>query len=134
MGSPPMNLVPAVYSVENGTGTVTFGDGATGARLPVTDEAVQAAYASGGGAGSNIVVGIRPEAFVPATGNGALTVTATSVENAGSDTFVAFDLGGRQVTARLPGRMHVLAGDRVPLDVDLSTVCYFDPRTEQRID
>jgi multiple sugar transport system ATP-binding protein len=131
MGSPPMNLVPAVYGLEDGT--VTFGDGAKGTRLPVTDEAVQAAYASGGGASGNIVVGIRPEAFVPATGNGALTVTATSVENAGSDTFVAFDLGGNQVTARLPGRMHVHAGDRVPLDVDLSTVCYFDPKTEQRI-
>jgi multiple sugar transport system ATP-binding protein len=56
-----------------------------------------------------------------------------SVENAGSDTFVAFELGGKQITARLPGRMRIAVGDTVPLDVDHATVCYFDPTTEQRI-
>ena len=133
MGSPPMNLVPAVYSADGETGRVSFGDGAGGARLPVRHDAVRAAYGAGGGKDGHIIVGIRPEAFVPAANGGALTLTAATVENAGSDTFVGLELGGRTVTARLPGRMHVHVGDKVPLDIDLDTVCYFDPESEQRI-
>ena len=132
MGSPPMNLVPAVYKADAETGTVTFGDGAQGVRLPVQDAAVRARFAANGSSG-NVVVGIRPEAFAPAANGGVLTLAAKAVENAGSDTFVTFELGGRPVRARLPGRMHVHAGDKVPLEVDLATVCYFDPGTEQRI-
>jgi multiple sugar transport system ATP-binding protein len=133
MGSPPMNLVPATYSLEADTGTVTFGDGATGQRLPSSHAGLRAKYRAGGGVDGNVVVGIRPEAFVPASGAGLLTLTATSVENAGSDTFVAFELGGKEITARLPGRLRIAAGDRVPVDVDLATLSYFDPTTELRI-
>jgi multiple sugar transport system ATP-binding protein len=133
MGSPPMNLVPATYSLDGDSGTVTFGDGATGRRLPAGHAALRARYLRGGGAQDDVIVGIRPEAFLPTAGRGALTLTAVAVENAGSDTFVGFDLGGKEVTARLPGRMRIGVGDTVPLDVDLTTVSYFDPKTELRI-
>jgi multiple sugar transport system ATP-binding protein len=122
MGSPPMNLIHATYSADKG-GIVTFNG--TLARLP----AKQAGLRPG-----PVVVGIRPEAFVPGKpGESALTLNAASVENAGSDTFVEFELGGKEITARLPGRMRTHAGDSVPLDVDLSTVSYFDPETQLRI-
>jgi multiple sugar transport system ATP-binding protein len=134
MGSPPMNLVPATYSIAGDAGTVSFGDGAAGQILPATHTGLRARYLRGGGAQDDVVVGIRPEAFLPATRKGALALTAISVENAGSDTFVEFDLGGRGITARLPGRMRIAVGDKVPLDVDLATVSYFDPKTELRID
>jgi ABC-type sugar transport system ATPase subunit len=117
MGSPPMNLVPATFA----EGKVTF-SGQTG-RLAAMHPNLA----------PEVVVGIRPEAFLPASGAGMLSLRATSVENAGSDTFVEFELGGKEITARLPGRMRIAAGDRVPLDVDLATVSYFDPTTEQRI-
>jgi multiple sugar transport system ATP-binding protein len=133
MGSPPMNLVPATYSVDGDRGTVSFGDGATGQILPAPHAGLRARYLRGGGAQDDVVVGIRPEAFVPATAKGALTLTAISVENAGSDTFVEFDLGGKGITARLPGRMRIAVGDKLPLDVDLTAVSYFDPKTELRI-
>ena len=123
MGSPPMNLVPATYTTEKGTGTIGFNGHL--ARLPVT--------AAGLKEGA-VVVGIRPEAFIAAApGAGMLTLTAMSIENAGSDTFVTFELSGKPVVARLPGRMHVHAGDSVSLDIDLPTLCFFDPETEQRI-
>ena len=124
MGSPPMNLVPGSYSKDAGAGSVGF-DGHL-ARLPAT---------IAGLAEGPVVVGIRPESFIAAEpGGGMLTLTAKSVENAGSDTYVAVELGGTEIIARLPGRMHVHAGDSVPLDVDLATLCFFDPQTEQRID
>ncbi len=131
MGSPPMNLIPATFSLDAEGGTVTFGDGSGGARLPVEDAGLRAHYRTGAG---RVVVGIRPEALYPAEGKPALTLTAISVESAGSDTFAEFELGGKEITARLPGRMHVRAGDRVPLDVDLQTLSFFDPETKRRID
>jgi multiple sugar transport system ATP-binding protein len=133
MGSPPMNLVPAAYSFKGDSGIVAFGEGPLGQSLPAQDTSLRTRYLKGGGARDDVVVGIRPEAFLPATGGGALRLAAVAVENAGSDTYVAFELGGKPVTARLPGRMHIAAGDVVPLDVDLETVSYFDPVTEQRI-
>jgi translation initiation factor IF-1 len=42
-------------------------------------------------------------------------------------------LGGKEITARLPGRMRIAVGDSVSLDVDLATISYFDPTSELRI-
>jgi multiple sugar transport system ATP-binding protein len=118
MGSPPMNLVPATYA----NGDVTFNGqrGAVPASRPGLTE-------------GPVVVGIRPEAFTPAAGKGALSISATSVENAGSDTYVEFDLGGKIVTARLPGKTKVTPGQTLALDIDLGSLSYFDPKTELRI-
>jgi multiple sugar transport system ATP-binding protein len=117
MGSPPMNLVPA--TVSNGNVAFAGQSGTLPARAGLQD--------------GPVIAGLRPEAFAATTGAARLTLTALSVENAGSDTFVAFELGGKEITARLPGKMHVAAGDTVPLEVDLDTVSYFDAETEQRI-
>jgi multiple sugar transport system ATP-binding protein len=130
MGSPPMNLIPATYVPEEHTGTVSFGDGPTAPRLRATQAGLRKAFARGG----NVVVGIRPEAFVPAAASGGmLTLKAEHVENAGSDTFVSSVLGGKTITVRLPGRMKVAAGEAIALDVDLATVAYFDPGTGLRV-
>jgi multiple sugar transport system ATP-binding protein len=123
MGSPPMNLIPATYSSDKGTGQLGFAGTLT--RLKASHPGLR---------DGSVVVGIRPEAFLPAApGQGQLTLNANAVENAGSDTFVEFELGGKEITARLPGKMRIHAGDSVPLDVDLSAVSFFDPKTEQRI-
>jgi multiple sugar transport system ATP-binding protein len=118
MGSPPMNLVPATFA----GGAVSFA-GQSGT-LPVTHPGLKE---------GPVVVGLRPEAFGPASNGGMLRLRAASVENAGSDTFVACELSGKTITVRLPGRMRIAAGNDVPLDVDMSTVSYFDPATELRI-
>jgi multiple sugar transport system ATP-binding protein len=123
MGSPPMNLIPAIYSTERGAGQLGFAGSLT--KLKASHPSLK---------DGQVIVGIRPEAFQPAApGQGQLSLPAISVENAGSDTFVELELGGKEITARLPGKMRINAGDSVPLDVDLSSVSYFDPKTEQRI-
>jgi len=116
MGSPPMNLIPATHE----GGRLTF---AGGGELPAR---------AGLGAGE-VVVGIRPEAFTPALGDAHLRLKALSVENAGSDTFASFELGGKIITTRLPGKTKVVAGDEVSLAVDLDGISYFDPETQLRI-
>jgi multiple sugar transport system ATP-binding protein len=116
MGSPPMNLVPATH--ENGR--LSFEGSST---LP----------ARPGLQAGTVVVGIRPEDFAPALGDAHLRLKALSVENAGSDTFASFELGGKVITTRLPGKTKIAAGDEVALAVDLDSVSYFDPETQLRI-
>jgi multiple sugar transport system ATP-binding protein len=133
MGSPPMNLVPASFTTQGGVGIVRFGDGSDGLRLPVTPDSLLQRYVAGGAATSPIVVGLRPEALQPATGEDSLRLRADSVENAGSDTFAIFQLGGAPVTARLPGRLKLAAGQEVSLGVDPETLSFFDPESGLRL-
>jgi len=117
MGSPPMNLIPATHE----GGRLVFGGGGN---LPA-----QAGLKAGA-----VVVGIRPEAFAPAMGEVHLRLKAVSVENAGSDTFASFELGGKTIITRLPGKAKIaVGGDEVGLTVELDGVSYFDPETGLRI-
>jgi len=116
MGSPPMNLVPASHE----GGRLVF---AGGGDLP----------APAGLRTGPLVVGIRPEAFSPATGDAQLRLKAISVENAGSDTFASFELGGKTIITRLPGKTKIAVGEEVGLAVELDGISYFDPQTQLRI-
>jgi len=130
MGSPPMNLVPGHFTIEGENGTLHFGDGVEGQRLPVPGKLLRSNYA-----GKPIIAGIRPEAFVPAApGDSPLSLQADLVENAGSDTFASFQLGGKTITARLPGRMHLKSGQTANLTVDTQILSIFDPQTGLRVD
>ena len=119
MGSPPMNLVPA-----------TLTDGPEGAVLILSDgnrlllANPPRALASRQG---ELVVGLRPEAFALAEGDEGVSVTAQLVENSGSDTFLTTELGGKTITARLPGRSKVDPRRVIRLAVDTTHACFFDP-------
>ncbi|MDP1732221.1 MAG: sn-glycerol-3-phosphate ABC transporter ATP-binding protein UgpC [Devosia sp.] len=130
MGSPPMNLVPGHFTLHGETGTLHFSDGAEDQRIPVPSKLLRGNYA-----GKPIIAGIRPEAFIPASpGNSPLTLKAELVENAGSDTFATFQLGGKQITARLPGRMRLESGQQAHLAIDTDILSIFDPETGLLID
>ena len=126
MGSPPMNLIAASVTVEEGAARITFGDGAA---------LVAANPPAGlGGGARTVIVGIRPEDFEIAEGRTDLILSAEMSEHAGSDTFTTFALGTERLVARLPGRSRIAAGERVLLAIDTSRLCYFDPVTTTRID
>jgi multiple sugar transport system ATP-binding protein len=129
MGSPPMNLVPGQYTLDGDSGTLHFGDESHGQRIPVPGALLNVSYA-----GKPIIAGIRPEAFVPAApGNAPLRLKAELVENAGSDTFATFQLGGKKITARLPGRMRLANGQTASLAIDTGSLSIFDPDTGLRV-
>lgn len=130
MGSPPMNLVPGHFTLDGDAGTLHFGDGAEGQRVPVPGKLLRSNYA-----GKPIIAGIRPEAFVPAApGNSPLSLKAELVENAGSDTFASFQLAGKAITARLPGRMRLESGQTANLAIDTEILSIFDPETGLRVE
>jgi multiple sugar transport system ATP-binding protein len=119
MGSPPMNLIPAVL---NGTELV-FGGGQRTAFAPVPPALKP--YD-----GKPVLLGVRPEALSLGS---ALKGNITLVENSGSDTFVSLTFAGKSIIARLPGRHRLDHGGELGFVADLKDACYFDPRTGLRI-
>jgi multiple sugar transport system ATP-binding protein len=123
MGSPPMNLIPGVVELNAGGATVTF-TGAQRISIPNPPAALKPYN------GKDVIFGVRPEALrLGSTLSGPVHL----VENSGSDTFVTAKIGGKNVIARLPGRVHVDHNKDIGFDADLSSVCYFDPQTTKRI-
>ncbi|KXF78181.1 sugar ABC transporter ATP-binding protein [Paramesorhizobium deserti] len=133
VGSPAMNIVPAVLEVEGTTATA------------VVDVARRPAARIGGislsveglrrYAGEKVLVGIRPENFsiASAATGPSLTVDFDVVEPTGPDTLAVFQLGGVEVTARLPPRQ-AHARREAALAVDTTKIVLFDSETETRID
>jgi multiple sugar transport system ATP-binding protein len=95
VGTPPMNLIGAEYAA----GALRVGD----QRLAVTP----ALSATLGATAGLVVVGVRPEAFVPAEADATDALIATpeaeTREILGSETLVRAALGRAQVVVRLPG-------------------------------
>jgi multiple sugar transport system ATP-binding protein len=127
MGSPPMNLIPATVKLGTaGKATLTFAG-----NQKLTVSGVTSGLKTYDG--QDIIVGIRPEAFHISEGKTGLKLDTQLVENAGSDTFATFDMGGKALIARLPGKARIEGGKPVILGVDVEGICYFDPKTELRI-
>ncbi len=135
MGSPSMNLFPArVVAGRDGPAAEIVLAGGGSAQLPfaqgrMTDQV-----------GREIVLGIRPEAITDRDGADRNSRAVHEVEAlveitepAGSDTFVATQIGGRDVTGRLRADVQVAAGQRFSFAFNMEKAVAFDPRTERRI-
>jgi multiple sugar transport system ATP-binding protein len=123
MGSPPMNLIPGMLELNATGGVVTF---TGGQRIAIANPPAALKPYNG----KDVVFGVRPEALrLGSTLSGAVHL----VENSGSDTFVTAKIGGKNVIARLPGRVHVDHNKDIGFDADLSATCFFDPQSTLRI-
>ena len=81
-----------------------------------------------------VVAGVRPEHLHWAGDeDAALRGTARVVEPLGSDTLVIFDVGGRELQARLPPRLVRRAGDPVRVTAAPETIHLFDPESGRRL-
>ena len=133
VGSPAMNIVPAVLEGEGTTATAVIDIARRPAAriggIPLSQEALRRH------AGRKVLVGMRPENFSIAAAGAApaLSVDFDVVEPTGPDTLAVFQLGGVEVTARLPPRQ-AHAGREAGLAVDTSKIVLFDSETETRID
>jgi multiple sugar transport system ATP-binding protein len=123
MGSPPMNLLPGGLDYATGNALITF-NGGQSVTIPNAPPALAAYH------GKDVTFGIRPEALRMGT---TLRGPVHLVENSGSDTFVTFKVGDRNVVARFPGRVPVDHHQDIGVDLDLSQVSYFDTATGLRI-
>jgi multiple sugar transport system ATP-binding protein len=125
IGSPAMNLVTCDLGSEGAhLGNIT---------IPLSD----AAHSTASKANlKKIIVGVRPEAFHVASGDG-LIVKANLVEELGADAFVYGDLPGmqldKQFVARFDGRTPPSIGDSVKLEIRNTEVHFFNPESGDRI-
>ncbi len=126
MGSPPMNLVPATLTLGPDGALLTLSDGN---RLPLANPPATLASRHG----TELVVGLRPEAFALAAGTEGVKVSPQLVESSGSDTFLTTELGGKVITARLPGRTKIAPRSELHLAVDTTHACFFDPASGQNL-
>ena len=138
MGSPPMNLIPAVLSVVNGKLCAEFTVGPTAAArvtLPLSgfDPAIFNALTT---TGSSVLLGLRPEHLTDAgRSQGAtahLTAPVDLAEPTGADTLIFITLGGVRCIARLHPAA-VAGRDAVELVVDTRAAVLFDAQTQDAI-
>ena len=126
MGSPAMNLIPATVARGAEGASLTFQNGGR-----ITLDAGNAAKLEAG----EVIVGVRPEMLRLGDAGTANAVPAKTglVENAGSDAYVVFDVGGTEVTGRFAGRANLSTGETANLVLDPTTLTFFDATTKQRI-
>jgi len=107
MGSPPMNLIPAQV---------------TDAGVMLDGTPLQVSVP---GNPAEVIVGLRPEHIVidPAS---PFSVTPTLIENTGAECYVGFELNGKPVTARAPGRMDESRAEPIPVRFVTESLSFFD--------
>jgi len=135
IGSPPMNIIPGSLS-----GHEVSVPGGQRIRLkPGRDR---------GPDGREVLLGIRPEHLSEAAphpqpdlaqpgvaqpGVAQLSGRVSVVEPLGSDTLVLVDLGGAELTARLPPSTSARPGQPITLALDPAALHLFDRATEQTL-
>jgi multiple sugar transport system ATP-binding protein len=146
IGSPAMNLVHSRIEAENGTLYAMLGEH----RLQLPDRPLRWP-GLGRYVGRDIVLGVRPEAFVDGRRSSAadpattIEVDVALAEPLGAETILHFDAGAENarpeavlesdvedetyLTARLDGQTAIDAGERVPLAVDVERLHFFDRET-----
>jgi multiple sugar transport system ATP-binding protein len=143
MGSPPMNLIPATLTVNDGELCAEFSVGQSEGtspgtrvvRLPLRGFSI-ADLTTLPEAGASVLLGLRPEHLADAgrtDGNVArIIVPVDLAEPTGADTLVFTTLGGVRCVCRL----HPAAAfgkNEVELAVDVSAAVLFDPATQKAI-
>jgi multiple sugar transport system ATP-binding protein len=135
MGSPSMNFIDAEVTRVNGTPAVTFpllgGEVAT---LPLQEGAIERTGTR------KIVLGIRPEHLdrhdpsAPLRpGMATMSAPVEVVEPTGAETMAVLKFGEREVVGRFSPDQAPRTGETMPLTVDMTRACLFDPQTQKLI-
>ncbi len=83
------------------------------------------------GAPRAVSVGVRPEDVL--VGSGAFTGRVRVAEPSGHECIVLMEIGGAELTARLPGDARLAVGDTVPFDLRVDRMHLFDAPTGRRL-
>ncbi|WP_300671042.1 sn-glycerol-3-phosphate ABC transporter ATP-binding protein UgpC [Desulfoluna sp.] len=131
IGSPPMNLMPAmVEGVEGGLALQFEGD----LRLPIPEKEGCALSP-----GQSVIVGIRAEDLTLEGDEPSfpedwkISGVVDVVEPLGNETHVHMELGGARMLAKCDGRRVVAPGDLVQVEANLNQLHIFDAETTQAV-
>jgi multiple sugar transport system ATP-binding protein len=135
MGSPSMNFIQAEISTSNGAPAVTFPLAGGGvASLPLHNGAAERA------SDRKVVLGIRPEhlsrqssATAGRAGTATMSAPVEVVEPTGAETMAVLRFGDREVVGRFTPDQAPKTGENMPLAIDMTRACLFDPATQKLI-
>ncbi len=145
IGSPAMNFFKATLVRGTDTAAVRVTDGGQEWTLPLQGESLARAAGHATADGRPVIIGIRPEDFHMANGDGGAATLAGEVdvaEHLGNEQLVYLKLPGsvaveavetQSSTARLPASMVVHPRERLTLAVDTSKLHLFDPASTNRL-
>ena len=138
IGSPAMNLYPARLDIEGDTAELVLGS----QRLTLPPAVVKQSTELPSFNGTELIVGIRPEALTdpastgtPAAAGSSLTVEVELVEVLGTEQLVHFQLGVPRIgdepagVARVAPQATIQPHGRAVLAVDTERLHFFDPAT-----
>jgi multiple sugar transport system ATP-binding protein len=135
MGSPAMNVIPARVVVKDGVPHARITD-AKGTEQSLKFSQPNLAEWNG----RDILLGIRPESITDPDGADRNSTNIVPLRNlvgitepAGADTFVAMELGGKDIIARMRADANVVSGQDFDFAINMEKAVAFDPRTEERI-
>ncbi|MFH1689011.1 MAG: sn-glycerol-3-phosphate ABC transporter ATP-binding protein UgpC [Candidatus Eisenbacteria bacterium] len=132
IGSPAMNLIDG--SLEDQGGKLTVSCAAFKAEVPE----VRAKLLTGGGS-RDIVLGIRPEDIYEAADADRMTSSAPIrahldvVEPMGNEIFLYFEVGGKDLVARIDVRTPPSVNSDVDLVLDTESLHFFDKETGESL-
>lgn len=128
VGSPVMNIAPAVLATEGDATRVVLGEGPGAFEFPaqLTRRIAETAAASSG-----LTLGIRPEGVLISLAEtpGHVPVEAHLIEPLGAYDIVDLKIGPQLVRARTPSGFVARAGDRVWARLDPAQTHFFDTKT-----
>ena len=123
LGNPPMNILPVIYQ------EAAFHIQGQSIPCPL---ALQASLHNG----QSFDLGIRPE-HLHVSDQAHLSTQVSVVEPLGREILVRVELEARSpqttLTVQVSPTVRLSAGDRLPLELDLSQLFLFDPTTGQRV-
>ncbi len=121
LGSPAMNFLE---------GKVT--GGTSPALVLATGTRIELSSAPGQSDGRDVVLGIRPEdiSFAP---EGGVTATVNVIEPTGSETHVALDLEGKELTWVMRERAALMPGQKIQISFKTPSLHFFDKTSQQRL-
>jgi multiple sugar transport system ATP-binding protein len=128
IGSPAMNFLPARLEAIDGTGLSVLPEGGTALKLPR-----HLAERHGKRAGSNVILGLRPEHLTNAwtdQDRDALAPFPLKVEIAeplGADTLIFSRIGDREIVCRVTPEARSTTGASITLQANMNHMHLFDP-------
>ncbi|HKN29609.1 MAG TPA: ABC transporter ATP-binding protein [Roseiarcus sp.] len=136
MGSPSMNFIPGELTKLDSAPAVAIArtDGRT-ATLPLSQ--TPASWPSDG----KVVLGVRPEHLFRYSANlkaqkpalALLTAPVEVVEPTGAETHAVLKVGEREIVGRFDPDNAPRLGELLPMGIDMSHACLFDPQTQSFI-
>ena len=134
IGSPQMNFLDAVVSVEGDKAVLDLGE----SKITLSGDKAKKII-DGGYDGKTVVMGIRPEdvyddeAVIEANPGTTIESTVRVYELLGAEVYLYFDYAGANFTARVKPTTTARTGDTVKLALEPTKIHVFDKETEMAI-